>query len=299
VVAHDAGAANLMLPWLDAKPGAKVFMQGPAAQIWHQRFPSRKLCSTLQETLQDAQFVLTGTGWASELEHEARVMAARQGRHCAAVLDHWVNYPMRFERAGFTQWPDEFWVTDWDARAIAEQHFPPERVHLFNNLYVAEQVRAIGPVPDKGDVLYVLEPLSYCSEHPIPNGPLEAAAEFQALDFFMRHREVLGLDAATPVRLRPHPSDPEGKYDAWLRSPKGVGAQLDAHADLVRAMQPASWVVGAQTMAMVVALCSGRRVASSLPPWAPRQQLPHASIVSLRDLVCSKAQARVDGRGQA
>ena len=297
VVAHDAGAANLMLPWLDAKPGARVFMQGPAAQLWHRRFPSRTLCSTLPQTIENAQLVVTGTGWASTLEHDARVLSSRQGRRCAAVLDHWVNYPMRFERAGLTQWPDEFWVTDKEARAIAEQNFPPERVHLFDNLYIAEQVLAIGPAPDQGDVLYVLEPLRYHSEHYILGGSAEEAGEFQALDYFMRHREVIGLDTATPVRLRPHPSDPAGKYDAWLRSSKGVGAQLDAHIDLTKAMQPASWVVGAQTMAMVVALSSGRKVASSLPPWAPRQQLPHASILSLRDEVSRYVKAKVDDRG--
>jgi hypothetical protein len=299
VVAHDAGAANVILPWLDDQPGARVFMQGPAAQLWNRRFPDRALCGTLEQAVQDAQLVLTGTGWASTLEHDARVMAARQGQRHVAVLDHWTNYAQRFERAGITQWPDEFWVTDEHARDIAAQLFPSERVHLFENLYMAEQVQAIGPPPTQGDVLYVLEPLHALPARQVCGNGAAQAGEFQALDFFMRHREVLGLKTATPVRLRPHPSDPPGKYGEWLQSTRGQGARIDAHHDLIEAMKPASWVVGAQTMAMVVALRSGRNVVSSLPPWAPRLQLPHASILSLRDMVSKSARRQGGESGRS
>ena len=284
VVAHDAGAVNVLLPWLAQVPHARAFMQGPAEKLWHQRYPSRPRCGSLTEALAGAELVLTGTGWASTLEHDARVLAARQGQRCAAVIDHWVNYPMRFERGGVRQWPDEFWLTDREALAIAAAHFPSQRLRLFDNLYLAEQAAEIGPCPVGGDVLYVLEPLhSDWGQLGADGGP-SPAGEFQALGHFMRHRAKLGLGTEVPVRLRPHPSDPPGKYNAWLASAQGQGAVLDTHASLAEALRPARWVVGAESMALVVALASGRQVASSLPPWAPACRLPHGGVVKLAGL---------------
>jgi hypothetical protein len=101
VVAHDTGATNLILAWLKAWPGrVRAYMQGPAAKLWSEAFPSLPLCASLEEALDGASSLISGTGWASRLEHDGRVRAHLQGLHSAAVLDHWVNYPQRFERGG-------------------------------------------------------------------------------------------------------------------------------------------------------------------------------------------------------
>ncbi|MFN7724261.1 MAG: hypothetical protein ACK5QH_04265 [Rubrivivax sp.] len=284
VVAYDAGAANVLLPWLAHLPGARAFMQGPAEALWRQRYPERPLCGRLEDALADAELVLTGTGWASTLEHDARVLAVQQGRRSVAVIDHWVNYPLRFERGGVQQWPDEFWLTDADALAIAAQHFPADRLRLFDNLYLAEQAAAMAPVPAHGDVLVVLEPArSDWGQHAPDGGPGEPG-EFQALRYFMQRRALLCLPSGLPVRLRPHPSDPPGKYAAWLASAEGQGAVLDSHPTLAQALGPARWVVGGESMALVVALASGRQAISHLPPWAPACRLPHRGLLHIRAL---------------
>ena len=109
VVCHDAGAASLILGWLKADNNllTRVFFQGPAEVLWRSCFPCRPLCSSLEEALDGAHFLLSGTGWASALEHRARLMANARGIHSVAVLDHWINYAERFERDGYVQWPDE------------------------------------------------------------------------------------------------------------------------------------------------------------------------------------------------
>jgi hypothetical protein len=212
------------------------------------------------------------------------VLAAQQGRRSVAVIDHWVNYPMRFERAGLTQWPDEFWLTDADALAIAARHFPADRLRLFDNRYLAEQAAAIAPPPAQGDVLVVLEPARSDWGQHAPNGGPGEPGEFQALRYFMQHRALLGLPPGTPVRLRPHPSDAPGKYAAWLASAEGQGALLDTHPTLAQALGPARWVVGGESMALVVALASGRQAISHLPPWAPACRLPHRSLLHMQAL---------------
>jgi hypothetical protein len=117
VACHDAGAANIVLAWLAAYDlPCRAWMQGPAAKLWNDRFPGVPLVASLDEALDGAATLLSGTGWASTLEHDARRQARERGVHSVAVIDHWVNYTQRFEREregqGENVWPDEFCVTD-------------------------------------------------------------------------------------------------------------------------------------------------------------------------------------------
>ena len=271
VVCHDAGACNVILPWLQRRSfQVRAVMLGPALRLWRARFGDAPLCSSVEEALHGARLLLSGTGWASTLEHDARVQAQRLGVRSVALIDHWVNYPQRFERDGHTQWPDEFWVTDADALNLARWHFPADRVRVQHNGYLAEQVAAVQPLQatDEG-VLYVMEPMR-------TDWGRGTAGEWQALDWFMQQRVAAGIPALAPIKLRPHPSDEAGKYAAWLARHPAV--QLDGSATLADALQGVPWVVGCESYALVVALAAGRTVFTSLPPWAPRCRLPQAGL---------------------
>lgn len=282
VVCHDAGACNLMLPWLGKPgPGVRALMQGPALRLWRARFGEQGLVQTLDEALTGAELVLTGTGWASTLEHDARLLAARLGQRSAAVIDHWVNYPERFERRGHVQWPDEFWLSDPEAVTIASRHFPVQRLRCYDNGYIAEQLRSIAPLGSQQAVLYVMEPMR-------TDWGRGTAGEWQALDGFLQHRVATGIPPGAPIRLRPHPSDDTGKYGQWLARHPGV--MLDDSATLAAAISRARWVVGCESMALVVALAAGREVFSSLPPWAPPCRLPHAGVRRLRQAAARESQ---------
>jgi hypothetical protein len=133
---------------------------------------------------------------------------------------------------------------------------------------------AAGPVPERGEVLYVLEPVrrSWGDGRP---------GEFQALDYFIEKLPQLGVPAGTLIRLRPHPSDPPGKYETWRASHPGVPTEMDQSASLADAIARARWVAGCESMAMVVALAAHRTVFSTLPPEAPVCSLPHSGLVHL------------------
>ena len=294
VVCHDAGACNLILPWLQ-RPGLQVraVMQGPALALWRTRFGAAPLCSSLPQALAGVQLVITGTGWASTLEHDARVLAQRLQLRNAAVVDHWVNYGERFVFDDQQQWPSEFWVTDEEAVKLACQHFPQHRLRCYANRYLQEQVQAIRPLPGgpagphTGDVLLVMEPAR-------SDWGRGVAGEWQALDYFMQWRAAAGIPDGTTVRLRPHPSDAPGKYGDWLARHQGV--VLDRHATLAQAISGARWVVGCESQALVVALAAGRQVFSSLPPWAPACRLPHAGVQRLAEAANQAGQAGVEAR---
>ncbi len=279
IVCHDAGAANHILAWLGDTPPADVraVMEGPARELWRQKFGSLAPILTLEAALSGAATVLSGTGWASDLEHRARKNAA--GYRSIAVLDHWTHYRARFERDGELVLPDEYWVTDEDALALANATFPDGNVRLQPNAYLDEQRSRIGPCPSDERLLYLLEPARDDWGRGDPG-------EFQALDYFIEHRVVAGIGHEVPVVLRPHPSDDPGKYDSWIAAQRALGndVTLDDRPSLDQAISAATIVAGCQSYAMVVAKAAGRRVVSTLPPWAPPGALPLKGIVALRDL---------------
>jgi hypothetical protein len=281
VVCHDAGAANIVLAEVRAHPGVRCLavMEGPAARLWEAAGSPHPVMS-LEQALVTAGSVLSGTGWASDLEHDARRRARALGLRSIAVVDHWVNYRARFERRGEVVLPDELWVTDPYALALAAECFPGLPVRERPNLYLRAQVEAItrhGPARP-GQVLFLMEPIRY--SWPGLNQP----GEIEALDYLLGQVGLLGLRGPLRLRLRPHPSDPPGKYDAWLAAHAELDAAIDAAPTLAEAIAAAECVAGCETAALVVALAAGKTTVASLPPAAPRCRLPHEGLIHLRDL---------------
>jgi hypothetical protein len=282
VVCHDAGGANLILPWLDDCPAIRAVMDGPARLAWRHRFAERPLAASLDEALAGSALLVSGTGWASDLEHRAREQARRAGVRSVAVLDHWVNYPQRFERDGIRCLPDELWVTDPHAAALARAALPGVPVRQWENRYLAEQCARIGPAPGDGSVLYILAPSARAAA---AMGVAPAVDEWEALEWFLAHRHLAGIGPTQPIRLRPHPSDPPGRHLAWLAAHADEPVSLDHSVGLDEAISRCDWLAGCESMAMVVGLAAGRRVIGTLPPWAPACRLPHRGLIHLRDRV--------------
>ncbi|MEO5957450.1 MAG: hypothetical protein ABIR36_17425 [Nitrospiraceae bacterium] len=251
--------------------------------LWSATFPNWKN-ESLSDALDGAAMLLSGTGWASDLEHEARRMAGALGIFSIGVVDHWVNYRERFIRNGEEVLPDELFVADEDAQTEAVRCFPNLPVVLLPNRYLeglVAQINALSSEPNErpgSHILYVLEPIRQ------PWGNNEEPGEFQALDFFLERVGALGLGHTPEVRLRSHPSDPSGKYASWLSRSGELNLTIDTSSSLAEAIAWADWVVGCQSFAMVVALHANRRVISTNPPWAPRCALPQRGIQHLRDL---------------
>lgn len=276
VVCHDAGAANIILDWLKVGlcSDVRVFMQGPAATLWRNTFPNQHLCSSLEDALNGACTLISGTGWASSLEHQARKVAHDRGIRSVAVLDHWVNYSERFKREGDIQLPSEVWVTDTYALKMAQKSLPGIPVHQLENLYLNTQVARISPAPCNGTILIVLEPVRN-------DWGRGREGEFQALDYFFESFESLWPNVKQ-VLLRPHPSDPPDKYRFWLNHyPLTI---IDTSHDAAAAISRADVVVGVESFALIIALTAGRPVYSTLPPWAPLLRLPHVGIQQIRYL---------------
>jgi len=258
-------------------PGAvRAYLDGPALQLWRKAAQDGVLCDNLEATLDGVATLISGTGWGSDLDHEARKAARTRRVRSIAVLDNWVNYRERFVRGGEMVLPDEIWVVDEYAMAIAAAAFPSVTIRQKRDVYADEQLRGIAPPPDAGDaeLLYLLEPAR-------SNWSRYEPGEFQALRYFLERFTRLNLPPELVIRLRPHPSDDPAKYDEFLGSCGASRIVLDS-GNLAASMSRARWVAGCQTYALTLALRSGRKVFCTLPPWAPPCTLPHAGLVHIK-----------------
>ena len=178
---------------------------------------------SLEAALEECDWLLCGTGWQSDFERVAILLGKEAKIKTIAFLDHWVNYTARFLDNGRVILPDEIWVGDEHAKEIAEKEFPEIRVALQPNPYVDDLMRELDVLKiegsdsslNKGNILYVCEPVR---EHALRYHGDErywGYTEEEALKYFLHHIPVLFFDV-TGIVLRPHPSEPAGKYELSL-----------------------------------------------------------------------------------
>ena len=281
VVCHDAGAANVVIAALleTGRRDWRAYMKGPAKKIWESAFPEVILYDSIEQAIEGSELLISGTGWASNIEHESRRVAKSKTVKSIAVMDHWVNYAERFVRNGEQILPDEFWVTDKYALKLVLDTFPSKFALQVPNYYLEKQLRDIALLdkPSNPELLYILEPIRSNWGRNIPG-------EFQALEYFISKFPQLGVPKETVICLRPHPSDLEGKYHDWIKSHSDMNIKLDNSISITESLGRAKWVAGCESFALALALMAGRTVYCTLPSWAPLCRLPHSGLIQLRAL---------------
>lgn len=289
VVCHDAGAANLLLNWLSHWSESdqlnhceiRIFVSGPAIQILNQLHYSIKnstIFSQLDDALSGSDLLISGTGWSSNIEHEARKIAKLRGIHSVAIIDHWVNYSQRFISGGIQVLPHEIWVSDQFAFILAKDCFKSINVIELPNIYLMRLIKRIQTLSISSgtpSLLYLLEPARN-------DWGMGKQGEFQGLEFLVQNIGKIVKNDAFNFILRLHPSENAEKYSDWISNNGELNPTIDTSNSLETAIAQAAWVVGLQTYGMVVAYKAGKKTYSSLPPHAPKFILPYSEIKQLR-----------------
>jgi len=291
VVSHDAGGAEILSSYIRQQGLDCIYaLAGPALKVFQRKLGPIDL-TLLPEAIQHTDWLLCGTSWQSDLEWQAIEMARSLGKRSVAFLDHWVNYPERFIRGGIQYLPDEIWVGDEDAKALALKHFPNTPVQLVPNPYFIDIKREIaelevGKPPRDGTgkrILFVCENISEHARLQHGDERYWGYTEFDAIEYFFEKINALGVPIATVV-IRPHPSDPEGKYVRIVAEHSEL-AKLSDGKPLMEEIVDSDIVVGCESMAMVIALQGGRRVISCIPIKKASLALPFKRIQILSDLI--------------
>lgn len=290
LVCHDGGGAEIVGAWAGSRSedDLRFCLAGPARSVFERRFgPLEVLDLDAMIAAWESQppdLVVTGTGWASDLEMRAMEKAAQRGLRCAAYLDHWTHYSRRFPSRG-SDWidsiPDEIWCGDDHALLLCrELGIPASRLRRVPNLYFVELNAMRRPLQrdDEGTVLYVADPISAHMQAEHGDPMYLGYTEFTALEYFLERIDLLAFEVKSVV-LRPHPSEKRDRYEAWLkRATLPCPVELSTQPEVVEDCLRARAVVGCESMAMVLGLMLGREVFCSIPPQGAPGALPFAEI---------------------
>jgi hypothetical protein len=251
-----------------------LVVDGPAVSVFTRKLGEDHVRHAELPPMDGVAFVLCGSSRAASLERRAVRRARSAGVRCAVWLDHWTNYPMRFELDGSFVLPSEVWVCDAHAAALARAELSGADVRLKGNPYLedfAAEVHTAERATDPGErdaerILYVTEPTSYATE---------------PLTEYLRYLARRG-GGEVELRVRTHPAEPPDKYDGVLPRHAGtLRARVASGASLAEDVAWADTVVGCDTMAMIAALQAGRRVISVLPSGIRPRLPPDARIERL------------------
>lgn len=287
VIAHDAGGAEILSSYVRReKTPCRLALAGPALKVFERKLGPIETIP-LERAVSEATSVLCGTGWQSDFEFSAVKLARRLGKPVTSYIDHWVNYRERFVRGGETYLPNEIWVGDPDALALAGREFPETPVRLVANPYFedmkaeveAEAARTPRAARAGREILYICEPVRDPSHY--------GYTEVEPLRYLLANAAALD---AVPGRvvLRLHPSEAPGKYDWAVAAgpvPVVMGGATTLAADLARA----DLVAGCNSAALVVGTLVGKRVVTCIPPGGKPCALPQAGVERLQEIVSAQA----------
>lgn len=292
VVAHDAGGAEVISSWIRNIRGSQsvsYLLEGPAQRIFSCKMPGLSVASEEAILARISKFdrVLVGTSWGTDLEKRIIRLCRQCFIPVAAYLDHWTNYRERFILDGQVVLPDEIWVGDEHAYTLAKNLFGSQAAIRFEeNQYLIDAVQRIREKETKvevsesrkANVLYICEPRTM--KYGDPN--YWGYTEFEALDEYLSYLTATSAEV-TEVIVRLHPSETAGKYLNTMNKHRG-NIRLSESAGsktLDEECAWADWVVGCDSMAMVVALKAGKKVFSCIPQGGRPISLPFPEITRL------------------
>lgn len=294
VVCNDAGGAEVISSWVRKHGSNYLFtylLEGPAVAIFKRKMQGIEIIAreTAFKNFSFYDFVLAGTGWASDLEKMAIKLAVECNISSAAYLDHWMEYRQRFELQGELFLPNEIWVGDIYAQHLVSEEFPLITVKLVPNLYLEEIAAEIihlnrphlNPVIS---ILYVSEPTSVVAKKKYGDAHYYGYSEFEALENYL---EYIGAQKMREVRIRirPHPSEPPHKYyEIIAKFRLTCDIEESNGTTLIDDCAWADWVVGCQSMAMVIGVLAHKEVYSCIPNQGNDLILPYPEIKKLFQL---------------
>lgn len=285
VVAHDAGGAEIIGAYIkkhQTQFDFHCYVAGPALKIFRRLdIPSKKITIFKKDIDRivakhaDAKFVLLGTGWMTTIELTALTSAKTIGLKTVVYLEAWWNYRERFEYPK-KHWkdnlPDEIWVGDRYAEAIAKKCFPKTHIKFSQNQYfvsIKEEFKKLKKkdLKQKKNIVF----LSDCT-------PEAHVALSQLL------RTLSEKKSPQNLRIRFHPADDRSRYDELIAQYKSkIHIKKSSQKDITRDLLDAKLVIGTETVAMAVSVVVGVKTISIKKAKEPFL-LPFKEIIQVQNI---------------
>lgn len=292
IVSHDAGGAEIISAWIkrNTQHHYDYLLAGPALNIFNHKLNlnvKAKNAESFLEMIRQNQydFLLTGTSWDSQLELNCLSIAKQHGLQSISFLDHWSEYNSRFKLSDGHVYPDEIWVADDYAGALAKKFFRDISIQTMGNPYL-DQIKLEYDAlctpkrkeTKKYNIVFLSEPISALAKKFYDDENYYGANEIECLSQFIaiaREKFSFPVD----LTIRPHPSENRQKYIPFLEhSSENFRIGLSSNPHLLQDLIGVNWVVGFDSMALVIALRCEKRVSSCLPKQSKFRTLPFDEI---------------------
>lgn len=270
--AHDPGGANAIAPLVRtlADRGLEVVCRanGPALRI----LPHVAEAGGNAEALFDSvrpDFVVTGTSAADMVEKVLRLVAKEKGVRSLAVLDHWVNYGIRFSRystaekctyekdRSFEYLADDIVVMDEFAKQeMVKEGVPATLVHALGNPHfdiLRDRYAGINAEPVRERLLAGRKKLVMFASEPYTED-YGQGDEIRAIEEIA---SVLPADFA--LAIKPHPRERLEKF-AGLDLPV-----VEPVVSSLEAIRAADIVMSMTSMVLVESMICGKTAVSYRP----------------------------------
>ena len=262
IIAHDSGGAEILSSWVLRSNYNYIFViQGPAKNIFFRKIPNIKI-HDLYDAINKCDWVLTETGGSTNLNYKAILTAKKKGKRVISFLDHWSGYIGRFTRNNISILPDEIWAGDIDSYNLARLNFPPKIVKLKDNPYwkdILENHDKEKPDIGSDDFLYV----SSNFDNPHREQDYLKVSDVAILRKIIK--QIVHYAHASKnivITIRAHPSEDIDKYCDFT-SPY-MNVLCDSESDLAKSVLRHKYIVGTNSMALVVGKILGKTTINAL-----------------------------------
>ena len=270
LVSHDVGGAELLSRW--SRNNKKKFLyciKGPAIKIFKRNIKNFKNTS-IQNIKRKTTKIITST--SKESDHEIKYLkyGIEKKIKTISLLDHWVNYKSRFIRDKKMILPNELWVTDEFAYNIAKKNFDL-KISKKKNYYLEDFFKN-----------YKKEQADYENKFAlyVSSTTKNLNHDKKRLLYFLKFKDFF-KKKNLKILIKLHPAESKKKY-YWLKKNFSKDVLLDNKSDLKDLLLKSKYVIGCNSMAMVVALHLNKKVFNGFPPGEDKNQLPFKNIKKLK-----------------
>jgi hypothetical protein len=291
VVCHDAGGSEIVSSLSRRlNLNCKYSLFGPALLIFQRKIEGI-VNQSIANALDGVDILICGTSSPSTYELEAISLARSKGIRSVAILDHWINYRIRFLQFEQLIVPNEIWVVDKFAEQLASRALPEVSIKLIENPYKEDCLEMLREVQNESSsdfesgslttVLYVTEPTSEHAERKYGDARYWGYTEQEAVKYFFENIKIISPNALKII-IRPHPSEISSKYEFALNT-LGLEVIITREHELTSEIVRADIIAGCNSMAMVVGTWAKKRVVCCIPPDGRGFNLPADGIEFVRD----------------
>lgn len=287
-IASEPGGAEVLASIAEAQnTELHYILEGPAIEIFKRRLGSIKIESlSILETLKDKEIgVLTSTSLTSNLERDAIKECRKNNIYCAAFIDHWINYDLRFERDINREFilPNKILVGDnYAYNRCIEAGFPSEIIQIEENPQIITVVNRIKKLSENNthSILILAEPLTELSEkiYGIKDGfgITEEEIIYQILESIINSDKFSKI---SEIRIRNHPKEKREKYVKICKSFKSEKIKISDEPDFIVDIAESSTVIGIESIGLFYAAKANKKAISFIPTDRFSCRLPHKEII--------------------